>query len=332
MRIRQSSTTTGWKNNEIPVYDGPDSLQRAALGRTIEYEWEGEEKMSYVNWPKEYQRYWKPMLDPDTGKVLSDAEIQLLLDSVKGGFKADRFENTDHFLKFLKYRNQVEERVYGMMDSDISVCRFFTSANAGNSKAENILSDIRAINEKENMGNVKIPDTNIEIINYSPCPKCNAIHSFSDVFNYYMNPTPDPRFKSRAEQYATDTRVQCKECKAYFLPALIVTDGSPKNECQMICRSQTIREVAVFMQTDFKLKTLYLKKENVLECPADKSKRAWRNDVDAKLLKKKPGLFTNFLQYTPANNILNFITRRNLQLEEPLYGAWLPETAVRYYE
>jgi hypothetical protein len=43
--MRSLNTSTGWKNNEIPIYDGPESVQRAASGRTIEYEWEGEEKM-----------------------------------------------------------------------------------------------------------------------------------------------------------------------------------------------------------------------------------------------------------------------------------------------
>jgi hypothetical protein len=251
---------------------------------------------------------------------------------INHGYKESAFIGTDQFLKYLKYRQQIPESTYGSWQSDVSVVRFFenkTSVNIPNShgdKKESILADIRSMNEEQGMGNVKIPGTSVEIINYSPCPACGHIHSFSDVFNYYQKPVPDPFYKSRQEQYIHDTRVMCIECKAYFLPALIVVDGDPKNECQMICRRQTMAEVVTFM-AEFQLKVLYMREENIITHP-DNGRKAWRNDVDAKLLKKRQGLFTNFLSYTPAPQILSFITRKNLAMDDPLYGAWLEPNRI----
>jgi hypothetical protein len=217
-----------------------------------------------------------------------------------------------------------------MFEQDITVCRFF-SGKMGE-KQENILQDIRQLNEQQQMGNIKIPNTSIEIINYSPCPKCETIHSFSDIFHYYQNPAPDPKFASLKQQRSLDTRVKCKDCGNYFLPAIVITDGAPKNEYQMICRNQTLLEVTVFMQKEFNLRVLTMRKENVLINPDNPSKAAWRNDIDAAKLKLRPGLFTNMLQYTPAPLMLDFISRKNLEKEEPVYGAWLKRENVQYYD
>jgi hypothetical protein len=181
------------------------------------------------------------------------------------------------------------------------------------------------------MGNVKIPGTSIEIINYSPCPKCGEVHSFADVFAYYSNPVPDPEhFASRSEQYQRDTRVRCKACQSYFFPALVVVDGDPTNECQMICRSQTIREVTVFMRQEVRQEVLWMKDENILEDVVDGMKvRAWRNDVDSAILKRKPALLTNMLSYTPSTLMIDFLSRKNLVEKQPLYDAWMPEKAIQ---
>jgi hypothetical protein len=146
---------------------------------------------------------------------------------------------------------------------------------------------------------------------------------------YYQHPTPDPSFSSLREQMRLDTRVQCKECGEYFLPAIIITDGSPKNEFQMICRSQTLREVSVMMSSKYHLRVLMMKEENIM---INGDQAAWRNDVDANLLKERPSLFTNFLQYTPAPLMLDFISKKNLEEREPVYGAWMPKEHVSYQE
>lgn len=315
--------------NEIPVYSGPSSVKPGHRGRNVSADWIDDDKKAWLNWPKEYLRKFSPLKSPRDGHILTDSEIELLLSSLREGWNTDRFENTEEVFEFLKYRETVPEKVYGIFEQDITVCRFFTGTHGD--KQENILADIRRLNEEQNMGNVKIPNTDIEIINYSPCPKCNTIHTFSDVFSYYMNPAPDPKFKSRNDQRALDTRVKCKDCGSYFLPALIITDGAPKNEFQMICRSQTLLETTVFMQREFKLKVLTMRKENIISHPNDPTKAGWRNDVDAAKLKLRPALLTNMLQYTPAPLMLDFISRKNLELNEPVYGSWLNKNNVKYY-
>ena len=319
---------------EIPTYTGPDSVKRAAQGRTVDLSgwdesFEGVE--TYLEWPAHMRRRFRPLKHPRDGHILTDDEIDVLLRGISMGFQASRFGSTEEFLDFIMMREQVREKVYGMYESDISVCRFF-SDGAGE-KQENILSDIKRMNEEQGMGNIRIPGTDVEIINYSPCPKCGHVHSYSDVFSYYMNPVPDPKFKNRKEQHATDTRVKCVECGDFFLPALIIADGSPRVEHQMICRMQTVREVGVYMRASFQLDVLMYRKDNIMEkLENGKSWRSWRNDVNIANLKQRPGLLTNFLQYTPAPLMLDFISGRNLEIPQPLYGAWKNPAEVNYYD
>jgi hypothetical protein len=315
----------------IPVYTGPESVKCGSTGRTIVWEDNREKKMAFVPWAPQYLRRWKPLRDPQDNHILSDEEIDRLISYVRRGFNASAFNDTEEFIKYLTYRQQIPEKVYGMYESDISVCRFFNDGHG--EKQENILADIRKLNEEQGMGNIKIPDTNIEIINYSPCPKCGHIHSYSDIFSYYQNPTPDPKYKNRTKQLLNDTRVKCKECNKYFLPALIVSDGSPQVEHQLICRMQTCNEVAIFMKREFQQEVLMWNKNNILSKKEKYTEyRAWRNDVDSAKLKQRQGLFTNFLQYTPAPLMLDFISRRNLEIEEPLYGVWKNSKEIQFIE
>jgi ribosomal protein L32 len=123
------------------------------------------------------------------------------------------------------------------------MCRFFDSKNG-----DKILEDIKLKNEAENMGNIHIPNTNIQLINYSICPKCGHVFSFKDISDYYLNPRPDPVFKNKMRQYREDTRVFCSECGTYFLPALVIVDGTPKNEVQFLCRIQTMNAIENYYQ------------------------------------------------------------------------------------
>jgi hypothetical protein len=316
--------------NEIPVYTGPSSVHPGSKRRPVNRDWDDMDKKALLDWPKQYLRRYSPLRSPRDNHVLTDNEIERLLNALRNGWEANNFESTEEMLEFLKFREAVPEKVYGMFEQDITICRFF-SGKIGE-KQENILADIRAINEKEGMGNIKVPDTSLEIINYSPCPKCETVHSFSDIFHYYMHPTPDETFKNENEQRSLDTRVQCKECGSYFLPALIITDGNPRNEYQMICRSQTLREVTVFMQQEFKLRVLTLDKNNILPHPTNAKKAGWRNDIDSSKLKLRPALFANVLQYTPAPLMLDFLSRKNLVEKEPIFGAWCNKDAVTYYD
>jgi len=148
-------------------------------------------------------------------------------------YHGTRFENgfydTEEFGKYLLERHQPEKN-YGMHDKDVTMCRFFDSKNG-----DKLLEDIRLKNETENMGNVQIPNTNIQLINYSICPKCGHVYSFKDISDYYLNPRPDPAFKDKTHQYREDTRVYCTECETYFLPAIVIVDGT-NSSCFVVLR------------------------------------------------------------------------------------------------
>jgi hypothetical protein len=138
----------------------------------------------------------------------------VLPDSLDGSVNS--FENIEAFEKYLLKHEFVPEEPYGIFDKDISVCRFFDSG-----KNENLLEDIKRKNEEQGYGNIKIPNTNITLINYSFCSTCKTIFSFKEVIDYYKNPKPDQRYKSKVCQHREDTRVYCNNCGAYFLPSLI---------------------------------------------------------------------------------------------------------------
>jgi hypothetical protein len=140
--------------------------------------------------------------------------------------------------------------------------------------------------------------------------------------DYYLNPKPDNTFSNRAKQYRLDTRVFCSECNTYFLPALVISDGTPKNEVQFLCRAQTANAIEVFYRNKGK-EVLSAKKENILKKQANgKIIKAILNDVSLNQLSAKPTLISNLLQYTPANLALNLIDGSNLQKGEVLFGLW----------
>jgi hypothetical protein len=123
-------------------------------------------------------------------------------------------------------------------------------------------------------------------------------------------------------QYREDTRAFCNECGAYFLPALVIADGTPKNEVQFLCRVQTANTIESFYRNKGK-EVLSAKKENIMKRDeGGKTLRAIRNDVSLKQMSPKPTLISNLLQYTPANLVLNLIDGSNLQKGDVLFGAW----------
>ena len=177
-------------------------------------------------------------------EVLTQEEIDRLLTSISAkdssmDFRpASSFESIEAFEDLLTKRKYPPENLYGMFDKDISVCRFFDSGNN-----EGILADIKRKNEEQGYDNIKIPNSNILLLNYSFCGKCKTIYSLKEITEYYMNPKPGMRYRSRAWQYREDTRVYCYNCDTYFFPSLVISDGTPKNEVQFLCRSQTIEAV-----------------------------------------------------------------------------------------
>jgi len=243
-------------------------------------------------------------------EVLSQEEIDQLLIPLPVGFNS-----VEAFEKYMTKRSLHPEKAYGIFGfgSNVVSCRFFNNKNN-----ENLLADIRKRNEEQGFGNVQIPNTNITLINYSFCPKCKTIYSFNEVINYYKKPKPDTMYKNISNQYRNDTRVLCHNCDTYFLPSLVISDGTPKNEVQFLCRTQTINAVELFMSSK-NIDVLTRKSGNIVY---KDNLRAIKNDVSIRELEEKPTLITNIIQYTPINLIMNFINGKNVKKGDLLFDEW----------
>lgn len=242
------------------------------------------------------------------GDLLTQEEI----DSLLHGIEVDPVTKLafDDFEEYLCGRNSAPEEPYGIFTKDVAVIKFYDDKHA-----ENILHDIRQKNKKNGMGNITIPNTNIELINYSYCPKCNEIYSYEDLLGYYARPAVQ-RNISIATQYRKDTRVHCRTCGKFFLPALIICDGTPKQEVQFLCRVQVIDSIEeYFLET--KIHVLTKKKTNVVNFGF---KKAIKNDVMISALAKKPTLISNFIQYMPPDLMLSFIKGKNVEQDDLLFS------------
>jgi len=246
--------------------------------------------------------------------VLSQEEIDQLLTAINAGDAAGNgFENIEAFEKYLTKREFHPEKPYGIFDEDVSICRFFDSKNN-----DNLLADIKKKNEEQGYGNIKIPNTDIMLMNYSICPKCKTTYGFKEIMDYYRKPRPDTRYKNAAHQLRNDTRVFCHNCDTYFIPSLIISDGTPKNEVQFLCRVQTINAVEKYMLSN-NVKVLTKHKNNIVY---KDGLRTIKNDVLIMDLEEKPTLITNIIQYTPFNLILNFINGINKEKGDLLFDEW----------
>jgi hypothetical protein len=243
--------------------------------------------------------------DTQTADILSQDEIDAILDGKP---------LLEIFVNSLTKRKFTPEKPYGIFDKDITVCRYFSS-----NQNENILEDIKRKNEAEGYGNVSIPNTDIMLINYSFCQKCGTVFSFKEITEYYKNPLPDKRYLNRAHQYRNDTRVHCNNCGTYFLPALIISDGTPLNEVQFLCRSQTVNAVEKYLFVSKNVRVLTENKKNII---LKDNLKAIKNDVLINDLDQKPTLITNIIQYTPYNYIMNFVNGSNVKKGDLLFDEW----------
>ena len=258
-------------------------------------------------------------------EYLSQHEIDMLLTAINENdtqleelrFSSNQdkslYNSIEDFESFLTKRKFEPEEIYGMFDKDITMCKFFESLDG-----ETILADIERKNAEQNMGNIAIPNTNIRLINYSVCPKCKTVFSFKDLMDYYKNPKPDPEFINKAHQIREDTRVCCSECAEFFLPALVIADGTPKNEVQFLCRVQTVHSIESF----FIKKGRHVLTKNKANITENGNFYNIRNDVKLKRLESKPTLISNMLQYTPANLLPNLLDGSNIEKGDILFGKW----------
>ena len=252
-------------------------------------------------------------------EVLSDEEIDQLLTAIAPGDGFDlspagtEFKDIKDFEAFLTKRKFMPEEIYRphSFEKEITMCRFFQSKDG-----EKILADIERKNREQNMGNIAIPNTKIKLINYSICPKCKTVFSFKDLTDYYGNPKTDSIFKSRAYQMRLDTRVCCYECGEYYLPALVITDGTPKNEIQFLCRMQTVEAIEkFFLEKDEKILS-----RNPANITRENGYITIRNDLPLAELEPKPTLISNILQYTPINLMPSLIDGTSITKGDILFG------------
>jgi hypothetical protein len=155
-------------------------------------------------------------------------------------------------------------------------------------------------------------------------------------------------------QYREDTRVFCNECETYFLPALIISDGTPRNEVQFLCRIQTMNAIEDYYQKKG-IKVLSKREENIVkkeEATITKTVQSGnpsrhitfidrlfkndsnlsnkkinkkifsgiKNDILLKEMEEKPTLISNLIQYTPANIVLNLVEGNNFKNGDLLFG------------
>ena len=244
--------------------------------------------------------------------AIADASFDSIGTNARGGFR-----NIEEFESFLTKRKFTPEEIYypHSFDKEITMCRFFESKNS-----EEILAEIERKNREQNMGNIAIPNTNIKLINYSICPKCKTVFSFKDLMDYYKNPKQDSIFKNRGQQLREDTRISCYECNEYFLPALVISGGTPINEVQLLCRMQTVEAIERFFADKGQL-ILSRNKKNIAKGPGFIT---IRNDVPLQQLESKPALISNILQYTPINLMPNLIDGTNIEKGDVLFGKMRP--------
>ena len=270
---------------------------------------------NFPNCPNDANR--KTPCRPDG--VLAQCEIDAILAAVGCHDHTNKWKNIDEFEKFLTNRNHVPEKHYGIFEKDVAVCRFFDDKKGGN-----ILADIMAKNTETGMGNARIPNTDIKLVNYSYCPECGEIYTQKELRDYYMNPVIRPG-KNLRETFRKETRVICKYCQTPFLPTLIIVDSGPKNTVQYLCRMQVIDAIEVYMDGEYHENVLTKNRKNYRIRQED-NLVGCLNDLEIHKLEKKPALISNFLQYTPPPLMLSFIEGENIAKGDVVFGNWQKRT------
>lgn len=226
----------------------------------------------------------------------------------------EEIRNIEELEDLLFNRKNKERTNYGIYENDQTVVK--VSLFEGGS--ESLLADIYNKNKDEDMGNIKVPGTEIELVNYTVCPECKSTFSFQETQRYFTNPVLNPK-KNKFFQMRRDTRFRCSNCNTFFLPALIMVDNTkPQSEFQFLCRLQTVEAVESFYMSSYQQKVLTKKINYKYHL---KNKICVLNDVNIFEMKAVPTLISNMIQYTPYDLILNFINGEHYK-KDPLFGYW----------
>ena len=256
------------------------------------------------------------------------------------------FDDQEDFEWYLTEASLPAEPVYGFSNADTPARRFFETHDGGR-----ILRDITAKNKADGLGIGRMPNSAIQFINFSVCPKCDRAFSFKELAYYYGHPRQDPSCKTPVDQIREDTRMYCSACKLYFIPSLLVVGRKVEREVQGMSRLQTLYFIeqhfaqqgarvlssneANFVRKD-KFHTKIMPKETAsvqvflsgiadcTETPAVSKAlvKGILNDVFLKELEEKPGLICNLLYYTPPALIPNLIEGTNVAFNDAVFGIW----------
>ena len=252
---------------------------------------------------------YKTEQEPSMEEIL--ASIRRIISE---GYEYYNIKSVEDFRQWLD-RDQTKELDTGIIGyhRDASVLKFFKDKN------EELLTDIIAENKKQNMGNTTIPGTDIQLVNYSACPKCKTINTLMDLANYYANPKPDPMFKDINDQCRKDTRVCCKDCQSFFLPSLVIVDGNPISEYQWLCSTQTLDSTQDYYLKMKRRQVLFANPKNRIQVAG-----FWgiRVDVAVNELQERPSLVTNLLQYSPPEHIIRFVSDIPFTDQDVIFNRW----------
>ena len=232
--------------------------------------------------------------------VMTEEDINALIEIVEDSEELTTVENITEYL--FERSKDIKEDFYSLFEKDIAVSRFSTNPNA-----LNVLDEIYEKNKKSKMGNKKIPNTNIELVNFSQCPYCEKIWSMEELTNYYKNPYMEKNY-TRKEILREDTSIMCL-CKKRFNPSLLIMDGTSKEETQFLCRMQTIDAIEKFYLKEFNKDVLTRDKGSIRKYPNKEVGILSNILIDD--LSLNPTLITNYIQYSTPSHILSFIDKKN---------------------
>ena len=258
-----------------------------------------------------------------------------------------RFPLFGDFTAYLTRRSE-NETPYGFAAQGTPSSSFFKSQNG-----EQALEEITQKNKAEGHESFCIPNTKIQLVNFSVCPECGQTYSFKALMLYNMNPKLDPAYKKgKDSQLRHDARMFCSKCKKYFLPTLLVVEEVPKNEVQFLGIMQTLNAIedhfeALGYAVLSRNETNLLKSDGITTrefrdlkedernsfaaevfaheniSPPSKILKGIRNDTFLKELESKPMLINNLLQYSNKPEIaLNLIQGTNVEKNDVLFGKW----------
>jgi hypothetical protein len=201
----------------------------------------------------------------------------------------------------------------GRFPLDVLEINYFEDKNG-----ERTLEQIRKRNEMDDAGNIRIPNTNIELVNYSYCPNCKKVYSFNDLMDYFNKPVTSRSFTNMVEQMRNDTSVCCDTCKKYFIPTMLVVDEKPISEFQFLCRMQTIQAIETFYFKKWKRNVLTRNTKNRINVG---NKKYILNDILLSELSEKPTLILNLLQYSPVELRLRMLDGKNIEANDYLFSS-----------